>query len=82
MNLVFLFGLAVAIAGFTALQIIASKYKPYTFPALMLFLVGTEPLGYLLWGEPAGSIYFNGWLLGLVPCIIFGFWSRHRKTKQ
>ncbi len=79
MSLVLLFGMAVAIAGFTALQVISSKFKSFTFLALMLFLIGTQPLGYLFWGEPAGTTYLNGWLLGLVPCIAYGFWSLHRK---
>jgi len=79
---VMLVGAIVGIAGYCILQIIASRHKSYAFLSLMLFLVGTQPLGFLLWGEPAGTAYLNGWLIGLFPCIIYGFWNMHRRPEK
>ena len=61
-HLIFLFGALVAGAAFSGLLSLARRHPTWAFPALMLFLIGTQPLGYLIWGEPLASTYYLGWL--------------------
>lgn len=81
-HLIFLCGAVVACAAFFALLYIARRYPAWAFPALMLFLIGTQPFGYLIWGEPLASTYYLGWLAGLTPCLAYRFWLRGRKGKS
>lgn len=48
----------------------------------MLFLIGTQPLGYLIWGEPLASTYYWGWLAGLTPCLAYRFWLKVKKRNS
>ena len=81
-HLVFLCGAVVASAAFFALLYIAQRYPSWAFPALMLFLIGTRPLGYLIWGEPLASTYYWGWLAGLTPCLAYRFWLKVKKRNS
>lgn len=79
-HLIFLFGALVAGAAFSGLLFLARRHPTWAFPALMLFLIGTQPLGYLIWGEPLASTYYLGWLAGLTPCLAYRLWCSYRKT--
>lgn len=74
-------GLAVAVAGTCALEVISNRAKIYAFPALMAFLC-TQVLGYLVAGEPFGTLFFAGWVVGLFPYIAWRIWSDYKETQN
>ena len=74
-------GLAVALAGTYGLEVISNRAKAYAFPALMAFLC-TQVLGYLVAGEPFGTHFFAGWILGLFPFIGWRAWSEFKAIKN
>jgi uncharacterized membrane protein YccC len=81
MTFSFLVGLIAAVLGFFGLQLVKRHYNQLTLPALMLFIVSTQPLGYLIWGEPRASAYGYGWIAGLFVCAIWGFWQLSQRKK-
>lgn len=75
-----IFGLAVALAGTYALHWIGKNAPAYGLLALVLFIC-SQSLGFLIKGEPFGTLFMGGWMLGTLPYIVHGFW-RLWKRKQ
>lgn len=81
MIIAFICGLAVSLGGTYLLERIPNRKASYTLPALILFL-WTQVLGYVVAGEPAGTFFFGGWVLGLFPYIIWRLWSDYKRDRK
>lgn len=74
-------GLVVAITGFYTVRQVQKKAKDFTLLALIIYVALTPPIGYFLFGEPIGTQFQYGWLLGASICTLLGFISLSRKGR-
>lgn len=71
-----LIGLAVALSSFLIMQFVVLRYfRRHTLPFLLAF-VGFGLAAAVFIGEPAGTLYQLGWMLGMSVCVAIGLCAR------
>lgn len=81
MLLVTLAGVATATLGFIAVRQVQKRWKDLTIFALIFYVALTPPLGYFIAGEPTGTQFQLGWMLGAAICTLLGLISLARQGR-
>ncbi len=76
-----LIGLVVAAVSFGIMEfVVLKRYREHTLPCLLV-AVGGGLLLAVAFGDPGGTLYQMGWMLGMCVCVLLGFARRGKRSK-